>query len=244
METPDEINHTIFSHLSMFDLARMACTSQQHYALAADKSLWQNLLMKDFYFTEATLKTSYKRHKMASYKDLYTFCFNALLNPIQQETINLLKAKGLTDNHLKGRDWFNSLAHQKALQNLIDKQMMDVQSALIVLDHLTSEQAEGISQGLTRHEVMDFNNALEIEAFLCLKKHSLSGDLLKIGNRKNPNYLKALVYLINKRNMPCRTVIAELSELNSHQLNAIYLYQCTPEEVKRLDAQRLISFSF
>lgn len=40
-----------------------------------------------------------------------------------------------------------------------------------------------------------------------------------------------------------RTAIAELSKLNLHQLKAIYTYHCTPEEIKRLDVQKLMPFS-
>ena len=98
--------------------------------------------------------------------------------------------------------------------------------------YLSAEQQKDISIGLTRSELITLKTTLEIEASVYLKNKEICINELKIGHRSRPEYLQALLFLADQKNMSIKTIFNELRDLDSLQLQHILKYKCIPQEAK------------
>ena len=107
-----------------------------------------------------------------------------LLNANERLVLAQLESKGLTIQtllNLYDKDEF-SAHHAKALLNLVAKGYPLIR-ALRTIDGLSPEQAEGISNGLERQEILQLNTWWEGKALVELKHEGLTAKML--GSRKS-----------------------------------------------------------
>jgi hypothetical protein len=147
-----------------------------------------------------------------------------LLNSDQCFALEVLHDKGLTPALLLPRPWFNISSHRYALTSLTrehGERNMTIQQALQEIDKLEYYQADAISKGLWRADVLDLTRkqcfALSMLHRQGLTRAHLSGKSWFNGD----GHYEALNYLIIKCNMSPAAAMLEIDGLESFQAAAI-----------------------
>ena len=153
------------------------------------------------------------------------------VDPHAIEALGLLKDKGLTLQHLQGKEWFSNRYHVKALEKLMVDRNMSADDAMAEIDQLTTEQAHGIAKGLTRQETLALDNFNHKRALARLKSHGLTLQHLQGKEWFNSySHQNALENLIVDRNMSADDAMAEIDQLTEWQAKGIYDNGLTRQE--------------
>jgi len=146
-----------------------------------------------------------------------------------------LTAEILLNRNTNGHE-FNE-HHYFSLRNLVTNRGFTIQQAIAEIDGLSSQQAGGIEEGLTREDVIRLDNFWHIAALERLKSHGLTPDILlnrnANGHEFNANHCFALRNLVANRGFTIQQAIAEIDGLSRQQAGGI------KEGLTREDAIRL-----
>lgn len=161
------------------------------------------------------------------------------LTSFQLQTAHLIalgkfKSHGLLPGHLQEKDWFNSAYHVQALARLIEIGKLSLSAAMIIIDHLSPDEAEYITR-LTRHEIATLKTNMQL---LTLGRFKGLGMTVKHLQGKeqwlNFYHFKALGELLEARQMLVDDAMAVIHQLNQTQAKGIFL-GLTREEVLPLN---------
>jgi hypothetical protein len=161
-----------------------------------------------------------------------------LTNFWHASALNELTSHGLTANMLLTRNESGHAFddhHAWALMNLVKERHFTVTQALEEIDGLSSAQAGGIKEGLTRDDVINLTNLWHVNALTKLASHGLSADMLLMRNENghefNANHAYALMNLVEKRHFTVTQALEEIDGLNSDQACGIYEEGLTRNDV-------------
>ena len=150
------------------------------------------------------------------------------LNADQQQALEELRDYGLTEAHIRSIPWNQNPRlvvnqyYRYALVNLMTERGANnktADEAVTELNGLNYVQAQGISKGLNRYDVLDLDED-KIKAFLKLRQYGLTTDHLRTCIWNQPigdiqrYYPRALKNLMTRRGTNNRTADQAVAELN------------------------------
>jgi Ankyrin repeats (3 copies) len=150
------------------------------------------------------------------------------LNEWEKKALEELQSRGLTAPMLLSRHdggYEFGEKHYFALEHLVNKRGISIQNALNRIEGLSSGQVKGIEEGLSRGEVLQFNNFWHIGALSHLKKNGLTAQMLLSrhdgGHEFSVNHFLALMRLVYRSRFSIQNALDQIEGLSSDQAAGI-----------------------
>ncbi|MFI4918461.1 MAG: hypothetical protein ACHP65_02790 [Legionellales bacterium] len=141
------------------------------------------------------------------------------------KTLGALKIHGLTVSMLLNRNENEPVfqyKHYLALCHLVLNRQLPIDTAVSMMAGVTHEQAEGITEGLDREDVINLHNEDHIRALVHLKTHGLTASmLLSHGGEFGYYQYGALRSLVLSKQVAIDAAIGMIKGLTSDQLYGI-----------------------
>jgi hypothetical protein len=115
--------------------------------------------------------------------------------------------------------------HSSALRNLVNDRNFSIANALAEIDGLSKNQAYGVTNSLSRSDVLPLSNFWHITTLTALKKKGLTAQMLlnrnENGHAFNEHHSWALRNLVADRNFSIVNALAEIDGLSKSQAEGI-----------------------
>jgi hypothetical protein len=147
----------------------------------------------------------------------------------QDNALRELQPHGLTAEMLlnliiQGQEFDHEHCH--ALEKLVTDRHFTIANALAEINGLSSDQAMGIKNGLTRSDVLTLNNYHHIAALAALKPKGLTIEMLlnlnTHGQEFDHNHSWSLQILVEDRHFTIENALAEINGLSNDKVWAIH----------------------
>lgn len=169
---------------------------------------YKRKIIDEFLLTEESYQKVYDGDThFHTERDNYWVYHNILEKKLYEEEVrifNKLKGYGLTENHLRARNyWLFRDEHLEALEILVLERDFTIKDALLELDMLTVEEAKGVKSGLSKAEVKGKNSRqiYLLEVNCRLKKEGIAQDFFNKVTKYDVDYATsehAILNLIEK----------------------------------------------